>query len=250
MADRSETGKSELLSRGLFVFGTDTGVGKTVAAAALGLGLESLGHGPVAVMKPVETGCRRGRSGRLVARDARFHGRMLSLPDDEDLCPVRLSHPLAPLTASKMEGRPIRKSDWYPSFRRLVKRFPFLLVEGAGGVMVPVSRNCLMSDLGRMTGLPCVVVARTGLGTINHTLLSVEHLRSKGIPVLGLIFNRGERSARIGYDEQTGPALAAHLAGLPVLGTLPHLQSMERGALIRMGKKPASRLLDLLEDNA
>jgi len=249
MEDRSET-MARKQGRGLFITGTDTGVGKTLVASALGLGLEALGQGPVCVMKPVETGCRL-RNGKRVPHDARFHRRMLMLSEtEESLCPVRLRYPLAPLSAAELEGRTLKKTDWLPAFKRLQERYGFVLVEGAGGAMVPLSMSCMMSDMAMDLKVPCVVVARTALGTINHTLLTVEHLRSKGVPVLGLVFNRVGVPGRASLAEVTGPELASSLASVPVLGTMPRMVAVTRKALAAAGTGMAQRLVTLLDGGA
>lgn len=246
MADRSES-KGARPGRGLFIAGTDTGVGKTVAAASIALGLESLGRGPVCVMKPIETGCRM-RGGRLIASDAEFHRKMLdSSEPGELLCPVRLRPPVAPVTAAKMEKRRIGQEDWRPSFDALVGRHAFVIVEGAGGVMVPVREDYLISDMISELEIPCVVVARTSLGTINHTLLTVEHLLTKGIPVLGLVFNRTGTATKPGIAERTGPGLVSRIARIPVLGIIPGMPSITRDALRRTGKRISENLISVLE---
>jgi dethiobiotin synthetase len=173
---------------GIFVTGTDTGVGKTVATAALGLALRGAGI-DVGVMKPVETGAV-WRDGRRVGEDAAVLRRLIA-PDDppEDVNPVALELPAAPSAAAKHAGTVIDLARIREAYARLAARHARLLVEGAGGLLVPLDAKTTMADLALALAAPLVVVARQRLGTINHTLLTLREADRLGCRVLGVILN-------------------------------------------------------------
>lgn len=169
---------------GLFVTGTDTGVGKTIATAVLAVSLRE--HGVNAgVMKPVETGIsERTRS------DAEW---LMSVAPSDDppsiVAPYRLRASAAPLIAAAAEDIAIDLHHILSAFEALAARHECMLIEGVGGVMVPLSADILIVDLIHHLRLPVLIVARSGLGSINHTLLTVECLKRRGIPILGVLFN-------------------------------------------------------------
>lgn len=177
---------------GLFVTGTDTAVGKTVIACAIAAALRSQRPGAqVAVFKPFATGCRRERGG-LVNEDAEAlaHFADCRLPLDV-INPIRFREPLAPAVAAEQSGLSM-DVDLFASAMRQVDRYgEALVVEGAGGVMVPLfneSPRLTWLDV-RCLGLPAVVVARSGLGTLNHTAMTVKVLRDSGVRVAGVVMN-------------------------------------------------------------
>ena len=214
------------LARGIFVTGTDTGVGKTVIAAALAAACRARGL-DVGVMKPVETGCAV-RNGRRIARDARELMRAAGVRDGiEAVCPYRFKEPLAPILAAEREGAAIRLSRIAAAFRRLSRRHDFMIVEGIGGTLTPVTRAVFALDLALSFELPVLVVARTGLGTLNHTLLTVQAVRQAGAPVLGVVFNRA-RPGRNGLVERTNPGVFSRISDVPVLGVVPYLGGADR----------------------
>ncbi|MDY0267996.1 dethiobiotin synthase [Trichloromonas sp.] len=172
--------------KGLFVTGTDTGVGKTLVTAALALFLRRRGY-DVGVMKPVETGVSDpaglGADGQLLQWAADSH-------DEIDLIsPYRLRAPLAPSLAAKKEGGRIIFGDLLEAARTLAERHDYLLIEGAGGLMVPLSGAVLLLDLVKSLGYPLLTVCLPKLGTINHTLLTMHAARSLEIPLAGYIVN-------------------------------------------------------------
>ncbi len=172
--------------KGLFVTGTDTGVGKTLVTAALALFLRRRGY-DVGVMKPVETGiddpAGLGADGQLLQWAA-------NSGDEIDLiCPYRLRAPLAPSLAAEKEGKRIIFGDLLEAAQTLSERHGYLLIEGAGGLMVPLSGAVLLLDLVKALGHPLLTVCRPTLGTINHTLLTMHAARSNDIPLAGYIVN-------------------------------------------------------------
>ena len=195
--------------RGLFVTGTDTGVGKTVASAALLLRYQGTRY-----WKPIQTGIEQDDDTAEVVR----------LTGCEVLAQgVRLRHPVSPHLAAKWSGESIdaRKVAGVAEGDRWV-------VEGAGGVLVPINGSVLMADLIGMLGLPALVVARSGLGTINHTLLTLEALRARSIPIAGVVMS-GERNAdnREAIEEYGGIRVVAEIPRFGSLSELPRWAAAE-----------------------
>jgi len=172
---------------GFFVTGTDTGVGKTVVACALARGLRRRGL-DVGVMKPVETGV--GSDGPL---DARALQAAAGCGDTlGEICPVALPLAAAPSVAAAEAGICIEPSWLCEKFKALAARHAWMIVEGAGGLLVPLSSAATMADLAAALGLPLVVVARGRLGTINHTRLTLEAARVRGLPLAGVIVSHAD----------------------------------------------------------
>ena len=212
-------------SRGFFFTGTDTGVGKTLIAGALAKALTAAGR-RVGVMKPFESGCRR-ENGRLIPADALFLKKMAGATDDLSLiCPYALARPLAPGIAAQTENVAIDLEKIRGAFARIASRYDMVLVEGAGGLMVPVSEQLLTADLIRLLGLPVIIIARTTLGTINHTLLTVRQAQSEGLEVRGIILNKV--SAAADEAEETNPAVIQKFSRVPLLGVVPHIPAKDR----------------------
>ena len=196
----------------LVVCGTDTDVGKTVVSALLVQGLGA--H----YWKPVQRGLEDGGdSGRVQ--------RLLDLPA-ERLWPeaYRFTAPVSPHWAAERDGLSIN-----PSRLALPAWDGPLVVETAGGLLVPLRRNWLQIDQIAIWGLPVLLVARSGLGTLNHTLLSLEALQRRSIPVLGLVLN--------GDPHPDNPRTLAALGGVPVLAELPVLDPLDREGLERQWQR-------------
>ena len=175
--------------RGLFVTGTDTGVGKTVIAGAIARSLNFAGE-RTEVFKPAASGCRRDR-GTLISEDAEFlaacadSARML-----DEIAPLRYAAALAPNVAAERTGQEVDIEAVFESYRRLEGRCDAVVVEGVGGLMCPISDDLWVVHLAMMMALPVVIVARPDLGTINHTLLTIHAARSAGLQVAGVVVNR------------------------------------------------------------
>jgi len=199
--------------RGVFVTGTDTDVGKTVVAAGLVRALARRGV-RVAAYKPVEAGGHT--DARTLWEASGRNG------PEEDACVVRLALAAAPSVAAAEEGSAIRLEDLVQGYQRQAARADVVVVEGAGGLLVPLAQDVLVADLVRAIGLPLLVVARDALGTVNHTLLTVEAARTRGMAVAGVVLNRlrgdGDPTTRTNRD-----TLAAILRDVPILGPLPRL---------------------------
>jgi len=209
-----------LMIKGLFITGTDTGVGKTYVAAGIAKALRSAKI-DVGVMKPAETGCRP-RSGKLIPRDAEALIRAAAVRDSLSLVnPYRFQAPVAPSVAAEIDRKTIDPGKILQSFKTLSQKHRFMIVEGAGGIMVPLAKGYLFLDLAEAMDLPVVIVARPGLGTINHTLLTIEALRGRGIAISGIVINDGQ-GGRKGLAEVTSPAVIQNLSGVPIIGTIPY----------------------------
>ena len=193
-------------TRSIVVTGTDTDVGKTVFAAGLAGALDAC------YWKPVQAGLEGATD---TARVAALSG----LPSAKLLPEAyRLRTPCSPHRAAELDGIEIDTD-------RLTPR-PIegpLVIEGAGGVLVPVTRDTLFADLFARWGLPVVLVARTGLGTINHSLLSIEALNARAVPLLGIAF--------IGDAQEDSEAIIAERGKVRRLGRLPQLAPLDRASL-------------------
>jgi|GEM_PF-37131 len=230
---------------GVFVTGTDTGVGKTVVTAALALALKRLGRS-VGVMKPIETGLTLSRGERSDA--ARLRAVIESEETLSAICPYQFEQPVAPLAAAQAERRTIDLRVIRQVYRLLVNRYDYLVVEGIGGVRVPIAPKADVMDLIGSLKLPVVVVGRAGLGGINHALLVIEALRRRRIPLIALVLNRTGpvRSATMRFQEKTTVEALRKQAGLPVLGPLayePGLARSFRRSVARLAKMSAMTAL-------
>jgi dethiobiotin synthetase len=213
--------------RGLFVTGTDTGVGKTEVACALVGGARAAGL-DVGAMKPAQSGLVPGE-----ASDAERLRQAAGGADPMDLvCPYQFGPPLAPGVAARLAGVEISLPRIVEAARALAARHAALLVEGAGGLLVPLTPAGTYADLAVALGLPVLVVARAGLGTVNHTALTLEALRARGLAVAGVVLNR-----TVPDDDASVPHNAAEIERLTdarVLATLPYLRDItSRGAFLR-----------------
>jgi dethiobiotin synthetase len=135
--------------------------------------------------------------------------------------PYRFGKPLAPSVAAELEGKDVNVGRIMKAYAALSRRHDFMIVEGAGGIMVPLSDKALLLDLAGSLGLPVLIVARPGLGTINHTLLTVEALRNREIPIAGIIMNHST-DAKPGLSEKTNPAVIERMSGVRITAVIPH----------------------------
>jgi dethiobiotin synthetase len=205
---------------GLFITGTDTGVGKTVIAGAIADWLRRR-HRRVGVLKPVATGCVHRREG-LVSEDAEFlaHCADAHFPLDV-ICPQRYAEPLAPSVAAERAKQPLDWEAVQRSLHVIEAGSEILIVEGVGGAMVPLDGSHTVLDLIRWLRLPVVVVARPDLGTINHTLLTLSALRSSGASVAGVVINRYPTDTPDAAQE-TNPRVIERWGKAPILCVTPN----------------------------
>ncbi|MGH0029182.1 MAG: dethiobiotin synthase [Myxococcota bacterium] len=216
-------------ARGWFVTGTDTGVGKTVVTCALVRGLRARGV-DVGVLKPVETGV--GEDGPLdaiaLAAAAGFDGPL------EAVCPQRFALPAAPTVAAAAEERQVDHDALDRAFDAVRARHDAVLVEGAGGLLVPAAAGLDMAGLAARWGLPLVVVARASLGTINHTRLTLEAAAARGLAVAGLVISHAD--GPLSAADRANLSVLLEDPGAPLLGVLPPLAP---------GEEPAANALEL-----
>lgn len=219
------------MSKGIFITGTDTGVGKTFLACGLAAWLKGEGY-KVGVMKPAETGCE-GSEDNLVPRDAvalkEASGCEAPL---EKICPYPMREPLAPSVAAERQGVQIdidRLMDLYDEARAA---HDVVIVEGAGGLLVPLLPSYTYADFAGVLKLPLVVVAANRLGVINHLLLTLEHAACRGLPVLGYILNQMERAPSLAAE--TNREVLAALTAVPCLGELRYVDDPVARRVLRL----------------
>lgn len=204
---------------GLFVTGTDTGVGKTAVACALAAALAEAGR-PVGVMKPFESGCALDARGELVPADALALMAAAGVDDAlSQVCPYRFEPPVAPGVAAARAGVTVDPDRVRAAYAGLAARHDPMLVEGAGGLLVPATPELLVVDLAVRLDLPVLLVARAGLGTINHTLLSLEAARRRGLSVRAVVLNRADDPADASLRDNA--EVIARWGEVEVLGPLP-----------------------------
>ncbi len=208
--------------RGLFVTGTDTGVGKTWVASAIVARLQARGH-RVGALKPVASGAERGADGRLVWADAEALAGAAGGVDPNRVAPVRFEPPLAPPVAARQEGKRLE----YGTVREAAEQalawwvgegVDLVVVEGVGGLLCPLAEGATVADLAVDLDFPLVIVARRGLGTLNHTLLTLEAARGRGLRVAGVILNGAEPAGDPIAESTNAEELSRRLGETALLG--------------------------------
>jgi dethiobiotin synthetase len=202
--------------KALFITGTDTGVGKTVVTGLLGRWLIQRGYN-VVTQKWIQT----GKENDLLVH-LRMMGKLEELREYMELMsPCRFKFPSSPHLASSIEGERVDWGRIMRAFTSLCEGFEIVLVEGVGGVLVPVGREILLIDMVKEAGLPVLIVALNRLGAINHTLLTLEALKNRGIDVVGVIFNNIlQDEDRTILDDN--PKIISHIGRVPILGVLEY----------------------------
>ena len=207
---------------GFFICGTDTDVGKTMATVLLGQALINNGLA-VDFYKPVQSG-GQFIDGQLVAPDVEWYKTVLA--EEEKRYTYLFKKPSSPHYAASIEGKSIDVSELVRQLKRRSFGSKYLLAEGAGGLYVPLNNDgsCVI-DLLQASGLPTIIVARTGVGTINHTVLTVAALRSRGILIAGIIFSSTEKIEK--EIEVDNIEMVKKLTNLPIIGTIPYTENFE-----------------------
>lgn len=201
--------------RGLFVTATDTGVGKTEVACALVRGWRARGL-DVGVLKPAQSGHEPG-----APSDAeRLRAAAGDLDPVELVCPYTFAAPLAPAVAARLAGARIELGRVLEAAHAVARRHAAILVEGAGGLFTPLTERETYADLAVALGLPALVVARAGLGTVNHAALTCEALGRRGVAIAGIVLNRCAPGAD--PSEPYNAAEIERLTGARVLAALPY----------------------------
>ncbi|HXG50278.1 MAG TPA: dethiobiotin synthase [candidate division Zixibacteria bacterium] len=210
------------MGRGIFITGTDTGVGKTFFACGLAASLRGRGY-RVGVMKPAETGCARADGSLLPDDAARLKAASGCELPLEVVCPYALREPLAPSLAAERDGVRIEIDRIVRSYREIRAAHDVTLVEGAGGLMVPLLPAYTFADLAALLELPVIVVAANRLGAINHLLLTLEHASCKGLRVLGYVLNRSAADASLAAE--TNREALSTLTAVPCLGEIEPMET-------------------------
>ncbi|HEY0827887.1 MAG TPA: dethiobiotin synthase [Bacilli bacterium] len=212
-----------MVNKGIFITGTDTGVGKTQVASGLALAvqrrLESSNpilHNGVQLWKPVQTGVRLGDPAADSYRLWRGSGCHQA---EEEIATITLPDAVAPWMAAQRAGTEIDYEALVDEGRSRINQAGYLIIEGAGGLAVPLTGNTLIGHLALQLDLPVVLIARTGLGTVNHTLLSLSFAKMLGVRVAGVILNGYQDSTDLSLHENV--MMIEQFGGVPVLGKLP-----------------------------
>ena len=215
---------------GLFITGTDTGVGKTLIAGGIAHVLRQQGL-KVGVFKPIASGCRD--EGMLISDDTEF----LALCADADyslsiISPVTYKTPAAPVACAEIEGRDIDYEEIVTAYEYLCDNTDIVIVEGIGGALVPIDEQYTVLDLAVEFNLPTVIVARPNLGTINHSLLTIQAVRNAGLPVAGLVIS-GYNAFEADTAEETSPDVICGFSHTSLLSIVPYDEesSVEEGKL-------------------
>ena len=203
--------------KGIFITGTDTNIGKTIATLVLGVLAQEKGI-DIGVMKPVQ----------CAGNDARFLKRSLGIKDPiEKINPYLAKEPLSPHLAFARQKKTININRIKKIYDQLSAQHDLMLVEGAGGLMVPLKNDYLVADLIKDLDLDVIIVARLGLGTINHTLLSIRQIRDMGLNVRGVLFSECKQEKN-GIPEKTNPDVIKRYGDVAILGTIPYLKNINR----------------------
>ncbi|HMK49714.1 MAG TPA: dethiobiotin synthase [Thermodesulfovibrionales bacterium] len=226
------------MPKGFFITGTDTGVGKTIITGALIKVISRMGFS-VGGMKPIESGCLL-EGNILVPSDGMFIKATAHMEEDIGLItPCCFRTPLAPLPASEIEGLPVDIKKIRRAFDDLSRKYDTLVVEGMGGLLVPITKNYFIIDMAKDFKLPTIVVARPSLGTINHTLLTVNYAIREGLQIAGIVINYSLPPEDT-IAENTNPDILKQISPVPVIGIFPYLVDTGRAAV----EKAAAEHLD------
>ncbi len=221
----------------IFVTGTDTGIGKTLVTAGLATVMQSLGY-KTGVYKPYQTGAVP-QGGFYVSPDINFVRKVDFYVDT--LCTYLMKTPAAPLIAAEIDGVDINNQTILKDFHTIRQRCETLIVEGCGGLMVPVTPDKTMAHTVLNMNIPIIIVARPNLGTVNHTLLTIQYAQTMGLQIAGVIINRypeGTNDIAI----KTAPRLIEEYSDAKVLGIIPELRNFNN---LRPGE-----LIDVFINNA
>lgn len=219
-------------ARGVFITATDTGVGKTLTGAALAHYLRKRGL-RVGVMKPVETGVEDPSNLGPDATLLRWASDCQNASDQ--IAPYRFRAPMAPSLAAKEEGQSIDFTHVLQSYASISAQNDFVIVEGAGGLMVPLAGGILIADLVRELNLPLLTICRPGLGTINHSLLTLYAARTMELPLAGFIINgMPQNPSKV---ESTAPHTLASLASADLLGVIDQVYGSDQEKVLAIAEQ-------------
>jgi len=218
--------------KSLFITGTDTDVGKTYVAAGLAVTLRKMGI-DVGIMKPFAAGTPQKKG--FKSEDVEILSRAAQVSDPEKLMnPQFFKMAASPYTASKSLKVKVRVKSVLSSFKKLSKLHSMLLVEGMGGIMTPILKNYFVTDLIKDMKLPAVIVTRTMIGTVNHTIMTCKMCEKYKIPIKGIIINNFDSD---GYKVKTLKRDLQSLTDVPILGTIPFIDNLSDDSLYKNFKK-------------
>jgi len=228
----------------IFITGTDTGVGKTVVTASLARCLVNNGL-KVNVIKPFQTGCEESN-----VTDIEFIYKVMEKNFDIDkVCPFRLKKSLSPFYASKLENISYEISEINNTLESIMDDDCINLVEGAGGIQVPIMNNYFMSDLAKDHDLKVLIVARPGLGTVNHTLLTINMAEARGLDVLGIVVSNYPSDPDLA--ESTNISQLRELLEVDIIGIIPAQDNLdvESGKTSKLAERCQDFFIDRLGGN-
>ena len=205
------------MHKGIFITGTGTDIGKTYVTALIVKKLHGAGC-KTAYFKAAVSGNERDGSGRLIPGDAMFVKTVSSIPQPLDtMCPYVYEQALSPHLAARLEGQPVGLERVTEQFEQLCGEYDTIVCEGSGGIVCPIrcdEKLIMLEDVIKALGLPCLIVADAGLGTINSTVLTCEYMRAHGMTVRGIMFNNFHSG---NVMEEDNRLMCERLTGLPVI---------------------------------
>ena len=221
--------------KGIFITGTDTGVGKTWFTGLLAAGLRQKGLS-LGVWKPIQSGCTPGDTN---ADSYQLKYRSGVSDPEAAITPFSFAAPLAPYVAAHLEQKRLDLDRIIRSGEALCKKYEMMLVEGVGGLAVPLNESELVIDLAARLNFPILIISRPGLGTINHTLLTIDFAQKYRLTILGVILNdypemvpedinsldEINEHPRQTDSKLTNPFVISRLSGIRILGKIPHVSS-------------------------
>jgi len=218
--------------KSLFVTGTDTDVGKTYVTAGLAVTLRKMGV-DIGVMKPFAAGTPQKKGSK--SEDVEILAKAAQVSDPENLMnPQFFKMAASPYTASKSLKVKVNVNSVLSSFKKLSKLHSMLLVEGMGGIMTPILKNYFVTNLIKDMKIPAVIVTRSKVGTVNHTIMTCKMCEKYKIPIKGIIINNFDSG---GYQLKTLKRDLQSLTGVPILGTIPYIENLSDDSLYKNFKK-------------
>ncbi len=206
-----------------FITATDTGVGKTTITAALATSIKKSGV-DVGIMKPVATGVLQKTGFKSSDVSILYHAAKVTDPESE-INPIFMPLPVSPYDAGKVLDIAFDKKIIFEQFTKLKNKHDMMLVEGIGGILTPLARDYFVADLIKDLGLETIVVTRSTLGTLNHTMMTIKICHDYKIPVKGILVNTYDENG--GPAEKNSPSTIHEITGVPILGVIPYIRDYE-----------------------
>jgi dethiobiotin synthetase len=210
--------------RGVFVTGTDTAIGKTTISCGLAWMLRKRGIN-VGIMKPFATGDKL-YSRKFKSKDTAMLAEAANIGDSDKLLnPSFFPIAASPLMASNILKTSIKQNEVLNSFNFLQAKYDFIIVEGIGGIMVPITRNVMLGHFAKMMGLPLIIVSQSRVGSINHILLTIKAAKDFGLEIFGIIINKMPKNANL--VEKKTPEYIHRLTNIPIISIIPNMTGNE-----------------------